>query len=46
VSAQQVGVADDGVQRGAQFVREDGQEFVLHAVGLLRRPPGLPFVGE
>ncbi len=33
---QQLRVADDGVQRRAQFVREHGQELVLESIGLLR----------
>ena len=32
--AQHVGPAQDGVERGPQLVRERGQEFVLHAVGI------------
>ena len=36
VAAQQPRVADDGVQRRAQLVREHGEKLVLHPVGGLR----------
>ena len=41
----QIGHAEDGVHRGADFVADVGQELVLGAVGRLRRllgPPQFP----
>ena len=35
-AAQQSRIADDGVQRSAQLVRQYGKEFVLHPVRRLR----------
>ena len=37
--AEDLGPAEDGVERRAQLVRERGQEFVLHAVGRLGLGP-------
>ena len=42
--AEDLGPAEDGVERRAQLVREGGQEFVLHAVGRLGL--GWPLGGE
>ena len=44
--AEDLGPAEDGVERGAQLVGERGQEFVLHAVGRFGLGPGRLGGGE
>ena len=44
--AEDLGPAEDGVERGAQLVGEGGEELVLHAVGRLGLGPGRLGGGE